>query len=76
MTSSAQALTTLDVTRIRADFPILSRATHAQPNRYPAPANSPPKPAPIIHAIATSYPHPYRHRHRASSPPSRLRPFS
>ena len=45
----------LDVARIRADFPLLSRTVHGKPLVYFDNANTSQKPAPVIEAVDTHY---------------------
>ncbi len=63
--SSAEVHTTLDVTRIRADFPILEREINGRPIAYLDSANSAQKPRQVIDAMSSFYATSYANVHRA-----------
>ncbi len=55
MNASAALLPTLDIQRIRADFPLLSRTVHGKPLVYFDNANTSQKPACVIEAVDQHY---------------------
>jgi cysteine desulfurase/selenocysteine lyase len=59
-------LTTFDVQKIRADFPILARTVHGKPLVYLDNAASAQKPRCVIDAIRTVYEREYANVHRAA----------
>ena len=63
--SSAEVHTPLDVARIRADFPILSREIDGKPIAYLDSANSAQKPRQMIDAMSNFYATSYANVHRA-----------
>ena len=54
----------LDINKIRADFPILSREVNGKPLIYLDNGASAQKPQPVIDAITTAYSHEYANVHR------------
>jgi cysteine desulfurase/selenocysteine lyase len=66
MTKLAEPATRFDVTRIRADFPILDEVVHGHPLAYLDNANTTQKPRQVLEALDRYYRHDNANIHRAT----------